>query len=189
VSVRGGITRFFRDGSAKESGTSSWGAYAISDRWAVDTVEQARRLSLEGVDFFQVREKDLGREELELLVRRVVEVAGPMKVLVNGVERMGADGVHLSRANAEAGMDGLVSVACHSIEEVLQAVALRRSMVLFSPVFGKGDAAGVGVQALREAVVAAGEVPVFALGGVSAENVAACIAAGAAGVAGIRMFL
>ena len=66
-------------------------------------------------------------------------------------------------------------------------------MILFGPVFEKrvdGELviAGVGLQALHEACVAAGEIPVLALGGVTAELIEDCLRAGAKGVAGIRLF-
>lgn len=60
-------------------------------------------------------------------------------------------------------------------------------LITFGPVFespGKGEP--VGLDALREACQ--GKVPVFALGGVNWENAADCVAAGAEGIAGIRMF-
>ena len=64
---------------------------------------------------------------------------------------------------------------------------------LFSPVFGKTlngleVVSGVGLDRLREACAVAGHLPVFALGGVTVANASSCIAAGARGIAGIRMF-
>jgi thiamine-phosphate pyrophosphorylase len=50
---------------------------------------------------------------------------------------------------------------------------------------GKGS--GVGLDALGAAARAT-RVPVFALGGITRENAAACLDAGAAGIAAIRMF-
>jgi thiamine-phosphate pyrophosphorylase len=66
-------------------------------------------------------------------------------------------------------------------------------MILFAPVFEKSlgggqHLAGAGPDRLREACVAASPLPVFALGGVTFQNAAVCIAAGAAGIAGIRLF-
>ena len=69
-------------------------------------------------------------------------------------------------------------------------------MALFAPVFGKTlrstesneSLPGVGLRELETACGAAGSMPVFALGGVTRENAAACIDAGAAGVAAIRLF-
>jgi len=84
-----------------------------------------------------------------------------------------------------------VSRACHSVEEV--RAARDASLIVFAPVFEKVDSAdgreGVGLSVLAQACRSAGEVPVIALGGVTPENAADCIAAGAAGVAGIRLFL
>ena len=131
--------------------------------------------------------------------------------------RVGARGVHLaSRATSGAtlaariaevrtvwagerngGGDGeaWISVACHSVEEVAEARELGAAAVVFGPVFEKPARGamvegmpGVGLAALRAACEAAGEVPVFALGGVVAESAAACAGAGAGGVAGIRLF-
>ena len=86
-----------------------------------------------------------------------------------------------------------MSVACHSVEEVAAARMAGASAALFGPVFGKhvGGAQvveGLGLEALRKACVAAGKMPVVALGGIERGNAPACAAAGAAGVAGIRMF-
>ena len=86
-----------------------------------------------------------------------------------------------------------VSVSCHSLAEVRRARQDEASAVLFAPVFGKwADCAevvrGVGLSALGEACEVAEEMPVYALGGVTKVNAEECVRAGAAGVAGIRMF-
>ncbi len=86
----------------------------------------------------------------------------------------------------------MVSVACHSPEEIRQAAGA--SMLLFSPVFEKVTVQGTvtrgqGLAALRAAVDIARPIPVLALGGVNEKNAPACVQAGAAGIAAIRLFL
>src|SRR5271170_6602007 len=82
-----------------------------------------------GVDWIQIREKDLPGRDLLALTRRVKALARPdMKILVNG--RMdvalaaGADGLHLPAASitprtwrsmAPAGF--LIGVSCHTVDE------------------------------------------------------------------------
>jgi len=165
-----------------------------------------------GVDYIQVREKDLGANDLLALSQRIVaavrEQGLETRVLVNGPPDValdaGADGVHLPgsavrsaagevrRVYRSAGREAIVSRACHNVEEVGAADA---SLIVFAPVFEKVDTAatdsivGQGLGALSDACRAAGAVPVIALGGVTRENAAECVAAGAAGVAGIRLFL
>lgn len=166
-------------------------------------VRQAESLARQGVDYLQVREKDLADDDLATVVNEVVAAArslGGMKVLVNSsiavAVQTGADGVHLPTEQlgqiAPAGL--LVSTSCHSLEEVNAAVKRGVDLILFSPVFGKsvwGEEVkpGIGIDALKQAVAAAGKIPVLALGGITQENMQACIDAGAAGVAGIRMFM
>jgi thiamine-phosphate pyrophosphorylase len=87
----------------------------------------------------------------------------------------------------------VVSVSCHTLEEVDRARDGGADLILFGPVFGKtadGEIAvpGVGIEALREACVRAGETPVLALGGITDLNSATTIAAGAKGIAAIRLF-
>lgn len=92
---------------------------------------------------------------------------------------------------ARAGREAVVSAACHSAEEIRQAAGA--SLLLFSPVFEKVSGnqltVGQGLAALRAAVGAARPIPVLALGGVTRKNATACVQAGAAGVAAIRLFL
>jgi thiamine-phosphate pyrophosphorylase len=119
----------------------------------------------------------------------------------------GADGVHLRSSDVDpaevrniwsqalarnpelAGRTPLVAVSCHSQAEVLRAQSEGTDFVVFAPVFEKKDRPGTspaGVAVLREACQAG--IPVFALGGVTLENAAQCLEAGAAGIAAIRLF-
>lgn len=159
-----------------------------------------------GVEWVQVREKDLTPGALRELVRQLATLTAGTKtrLLLNGLgptvaRESGADGVHLTgNASAEAVHTaqeeiGVVSVSCHSLGDVDAAREGGATLVLWAPVFGKDvDGAqvqsGSGLDALRQACRTAGPVPVFALGGVTEENAVYCIEAGAAGVAGIRLF-
>ena len=188
--------------------------YAITDRklypgdesaQRAALVRQAAQLASEGVELLQLREKDLPLKELSSLAAEMLTAirtaGGVTKLLVNGsVEaavRAGADGVHLPAAMATTQVPRglLVSVSCHSLDELERAITLDADVALFGPVFGKNVAGedvlpGIGLGRLREACSAtAGRVSVVALGGVTEQNAAECIAAGAAGVAGIRLFL
>ncbi len=225
--------------------------YAITDRirLAAEASEQAEparqsalldqvaRLAADGIDFIQLREKDLSTTALAGLTRRLLaglrsesndSTNGPLtrpRLLINSRADIAvatrADGVHITSAPgaltpaqvralyASAGLaDPIVSVSCHTLDEITRAASAnpadRPTHILFGPVFekvvaearpnqksiaDKKIAAGAGLDLLRAACLAAAPVPVLALGGISKENTAACIAAGAAGVAAIRLFL
>lgn len=141
-----------------------------------------------------------------------VLVNGPAQVAIDA----GADGVHLpsgtlgqppgsppaaalgqnavqaaDQVYARAGREVIVSAACHSADEIRHAAGA--DLLLFSPVFEKvtveRTTRGQGLAALTQAAEQAKPVPVLALGGVTEKNAAACVQAGAAGVAAIRLFL
>jgi thiamine-phosphate pyrophosphorylase len=115
----------------------------------------------------------------------------------------GASGVHLGRESlgardvvrwcrsGNAPADFLVGVSCHSLEDAREAESAGAAYIFFGPVFDTPSKRGMGEP---QGVAQLGEVcrgvaiPVFAIGGVSEENAAECIRAGAAGIAAIRMF-
>jgi thiamine-phosphate pyrophosphorylase len=155
-----------------------------------------------GVDYIQVREKDLLDGELARLAAAVVRaVAGTgTRVLVNGRPDVaavaGADGVQLPEeglpvAAVKRSFPRLVVGASrHSLEGARRAEAEGADFVLLGPVFatpGKEQRV-LGLDALAEAVRAL-RVPVHAIGGVSAETAGLACAAGARGLAAIRPFL
>jgi thiamine-phosphate pyrophosphorylase len=87
----------------------------------------------------------------------------------------------------------IVSVSCRTPADIAGARHHAADFILFGPVFekrvdGEVVARGVGVEALSLACAIAQPVPLLALGGITSENTAACMTAGAAGVAGIRLF-
>jgi thiamine monophosphate synthase len=107
---------------------------------------------------------------------------------------VGANGVHLgsgaTRERAEAvRAKGLwLSVACHSVAEVVQCEReLGADSVFLSPIFetpGKGSP--LGLAPLREAALVRTTTRIVALGGITPERAASCYDAGADAVAGIR---
>jgi thiamine-phosphate pyrophosphorylase len=83
----------------------------------------------------------------------------------------------------------VIAVSCHTREDVGHAESENADLALFASVFEKfekKDAAAAGLAALREACRA--KIPILALGGVTLGNAAACLDAGAAGIAAIRLF-
>ncbi len=174
--------------------------YYITDRKAVGgfrpLLEVIRDQMHLGVDFIQIREKDISARELfeftlAVLEVRAAEVRAPLpaKILVNSRADValatGADGVHLPADAPQQTLAGLlVARSCHTLEEVRAANA---DFVTFGPVFeSPGKAPALGLEALSAACRMG--TSVYALGGVNWENAAECFAAGAEGIAGIRMF-
>lgn len=139
-----------------------------------------------------LREKDLPEAERRSLVAQlapVVHDAGGV-LLTAGAHLPGADGVHQPSGGGSAkpaSTSGLVGRSCHDVDELSVAQVDGVDYVTVSPVYATASKPGygpcLGVEGLAS-IVAAGTVPVYALGGVdSPEAVAACRAAGAHGVA------
>ncbi len=157
-----------------------------------------------GVDFVQIREKDLATRDLLSLVERAVEIARgtATRILVN--DRLdialsaGADGVHLggqsipsSRVRAVVTREFHVGISCHSLDEALEAEATGVDYILLGHIFDTPSkreyGSPLGLEKLRE-VASSVRTPVLALGGIRVERVASCREAGAAGIAGISLF-
>jgi thiamine-phosphate pyrophosphorylase len=159
-------------------------------------------LAAAGVDALQLREKRLADLDLyRLALAARAALAPPARLLVNGRADValaaGADGVHLPADGVPAGAlrarfgDRLrIGVSTHRFEEVEQARRAGADYVVFGPVYETpakaGQGAPLGPQALARA--AAAGIPVYAVGGVTLERFAEIAAAGAAGVAAIRLF-
>jgi len=150
-----------------------------------------------GVNVVQLREKDLPAGELFSLGMRLRAVTrGKALLLINDrvdvAQACGADGVHLpenglptSIARWVMGRNALVGRSAHAVEAAVQAGRDGVDLVQLGTIFdspSKPDSTPAGPELLRE-VADAVSVPVLAVGGVTPENAAEAIAAGASGVA------
>ena len=92
---------------------------------------------------------------------------------------------------ASGRLDFMVGVSCHSLESARAAERGGADYIFFGPVFATPSKAAFGAPQGTERlgkVCASVEIPVLAIGGMNLENAGACIAAGAAGIAAIRLF-
>ncbi len=168
----------------------------------VPLLDNIARCLAHGVDWIQIREKDLPARELFALVKQALALPNPAgsKIIVN--TRMdvalaaGAAGCHLpsdspapSFWKKPAGF--LLGVSCHQIDEVRAAEAEGADYVVFGPVFSplskSAPLPATGLAPLHAAASAI-RIPVLALGGITNANIPACLAAGAAGIAAISLF-
>ena len=183
-----------------------------AERLLLESVEAAAEA---GADWIQLREKDYCGAEWARLVSeslgRVKEANAAARVFVN--DRLdvalacGAGGVHLSEngipvadacrlrdeyfALRQESADFLIGVSCHSLGSALGAARDGADYIYFSPIFFTPSKANYGPpQGLDRLghICRAVDVPVIAIGGISAENAVSCLDAGAAGVAAIRLF-
>lgn len=181
--------------------------YLITDRNAPPSGDLPGALDAAlrgGVRFIQYREKDLPYTERLSLGREVASCAAEhdARLLVNGdpelAAALDADGVHLGKGTVSVsamragGYAGVIGYSAHSGEEAARAFAEGADFVTLSPVFptkskfSSGPLLGLDAFG-RELKIAGG--PVYALGGVGAENAASCLERGARGVALIGAIL
>ncbi|MGH9687570.1 MAG: thiamine phosphate synthase [Candidatus Acidiferrales bacterium] len=168
-----------------------------------------------GVDWVQIREKDLSASHMLALARAAVLAAydhrgiqvSSLRILIN--DRLdvalatGAAGVHLGQESMPAAevvrwcragnapAEFLIGVSCHSVAEARKAEAAGASYAIFGPIFDTPSKRRFGqppgVAKLREACGAL-RIPVIAIGGVDEHNAGECVRAGAFGIAAIRLF-
>lgn len=188
-----------------------------------------------GVDWIQIREKDLSGKEASALAREAVKLARDRarddpaggepsssvspgvpagsratpthaRILVN--DRLDialathAGGVHLGERSLppEEALrllkwlereDFLIGASCHSPNAAKEAERGGADYLFFGPVFATPSKAAYGppqgLDRLGE-VCRAVTLPVLAIGGITPENAAACLSAGASGIAAIRLF-
>lgn len=171
--------------------------------------------ALAGVDWIQIREKDLSGRECVLLAREALRHTGQSskssatgtRILVN--DRLdvalaeGTGGVHLGEnslpveevrriVDSRGERQGfLVGVSCHSLAAAKSAASGGADYIFFGPVFATPSKAAFGapqgMERLKE-ICRAVSIPVIAIGGITLSNGAACLSAGASGLAAIRLF-
>ena len=171
----------------------------ISDRHqARQPLEQvAEAVFAGGCRWFSLREKDLPPEKRRTLLGDLVALGHHYGAVVTvhedleAVVAARADGIHLpSGGSSEAARarapGALIGASAHSADEAAALLRAGADYVTVSPVFltaskpGYGPA--LGLDGLERIV---GEVrgPVVALGGITAQNAALCLSAGARGLA------
>lgn len=191
--------------------------FYVTDRKALPAansravLNHIRSATLAGVDFVQIREKDLPAVELLKLatesIRGARKTAGATRIVLN--DRLDAalaaeaSGVHLGEQSlppqeviawcraGNAPPDFRVGVSCHGVSQARAAETAGASYVFFGPVFEtpskRSSGPPQGLARLR-GVCRAVELPVIAIGGVNESNAADCVEAGASGIAAIRLF-
>ncbi len=156
-----------------------------------------------GVDLVQLREKDLpGGDLLELAQRLKAEIEGAVPLLVNErvdvARAVGAAGVQLGEAALPVaaarevlGRDALIGRSVHSVDGALRAEGDGADFLLVGTMFASASHPGEEPSGpeLVSRVKKKCSLPVIGIGGITADNAAQVMAAGASGVAVISAIL
>jgi thiamine-phosphate pyrophosphorylase len=170
----------------------------ISAEKAVGT---AQRMIEGGVDIIQLRAKEADEHTIQELGEKLLDVTEPAGVplIVNDhpalVPAIGAQGAHVGqddfavadarwragRALAGEAPPPLIGKSTHSLAQAVAAAAEGADYIGFGPLFAtptKPDYPPIGLEEIRR-VHELVKVPIFCIGGIKVENLAAVIAAGA----------
>ena len=175
--------------------------YAVTDRsWlnGETLYAQVERALKGGVTFVQLREKNLDEaaflEEAKEIQKLCAQYHVPF-VINDNVEiaaQIGADGVHVGQSDMEAGdvrrklgPDKIIGVSAQTVEQALRAQEHGADYLGVGAVFptgSKADAVEVSHETVK-AICEAVEIPVIAIGGITADNVKELADTGICGIA------
>ncbi|MBL8073668.1 MAG: thiamine phosphate synthase [Nitrospira sp.] len=172
------------------------------DRPLLDVVQVAASA---GATLFQYRNKTASMKEAyaeALALRTVAQELGVLFIVNDRCDlalAVDADGVHLGQgdlplhlARQVMGPDKLIGVSTHNPEQVRTATEGGPDYLGFGPIFKPGSKSDhdpvVGIEGLK-AIRPLTPLPIFAIGGITLDQVEAVIRAGANGVAVISAIL
>ena len=181
--------------------------YLVTDRHCLrgrdfyEAVEEALRA---GVTLLQLREKELGMEELLAEGEKVKALCRKYKVPflvddnVEAAKILGADGVHLGqedeaiqKARAVLGQEAIIGISAHNLEEALEAQAQGADYLgvgALYPTGSKKDASVLAPGRFQE-IIQAVQIPVVGIGGIHEAQLDQVMDQGAAGCAMISAIL
>lgn len=179
-----------------------WGLYVVTDRKIAgkrDIAEVVLAAIKGGATVIQMREKESSARDMIDLGKKLQKIAAPRGVpfIVNDradvAFALNADGVHvgqddmpLSVVRRILGKDKIIGVSARTVSQALEAQSQGADYIGAGDIFGTkskpdaGEAIGIGT---LSAIVKAVHTPVVGIGGISKENAAEVIKAGAAGLA------
>jgi len=169
--------------------------YFVCDARPQTDLEALLRAALTGgADIVQLREKELGRAEIERAAgtfRRVADTFSALFILNDDPELArfcDADGVHVGQDDVSAerarellGPDGIVGLSTHSTEQLAASAGRPVDYVSVGPVWEtptKEGRPGVGIELVEHAAANAPH-PFFAIGGIDTGNAEQVVKAGA----------
>lgn len=161
-----------------------------------DFFEQLEKIACSGVSGIILREKDLTESEYEVFAEKALEICKKhgCKCILHSFAhiaiRLGAENIHLPLHLLEKLTEeqkrhfSVIGASCHSAEEAAEAQRLGCTYITAGHVFATDCKKGLAPRGLDflQNVCKSVSVPVYGIGGISAENAAAVIEAGAAGI-------
>lgn len=167
--------------------------------------EVLREAAAQGIRLFQYRDKTATMKEAYLCARALRQAAGETGswLIVNDrcdlAMAVDADGVHLGQddlplayARRLLGPDKIIGLSTHNVAQVSEALRGQPDYLGFGPIFSTSTKTDhdpvVGLEGLRAVRTLTG-LPIFAIGGITAESSGHVMAAGADGLAVISAVL
>ena len=158
--------------------------------------EQVRQLADAGCRFVQIREKSASSRDFHNSVVESLAIARKfgMKVIVNDridvAIAAGADGVHLGQEDMSPGFarellgsDAIIGYSTHSVEQAIEALSMPIDYIAVGPVFATSTKQNpdpvIGIDGIAAIRAATGSINIVAIGGITIDNVAEVIRAGA----------
>ena len=162
--------------------------YAITDRNLIQSSldEDIAAAVKGGARLIQLREKNVTEDEYIAYAREALAVCRSLgaKLIINDsvtvCAAVDADGVHLGQGDTDPkearrilGYNAIIGVTAKTVEQAQRAEADGADYLGSGAVFGtstKADAVKMDIETLRE-IVSSVSIPVYAIGGINAENI------------------
>ena len=174
--------------------------YAITDRGMIQKTlaEDIAAAVRGGVGMVQLREKNIAEEQYIAYAAEALSICRELgaRLIINDsisvCAAVGADGVHLGQGDADPkearcilGSKAIIGVTAKTVDQAVRAAADGADYIGSGGGCGtstKTDAVKMDMDTLR-AITAASEVPVYAIGGINAENISQLRGSGIYGAA------